>query len=463
MCIRDSRHTIIILTTNLGATAHRGSGLGFGTAAADTFSSEQILRAIGQTFRPEFQNRLDKVIVFHPLTRDLMRGILKKELDLVLQRRGLKDRVWAVEWEASAQEFLLEKGFSPEMGARPLKRAIDQYVIAPLAATIVEKRFPEGDQFVFVRSDGRAIQAEFVDPDSDARTAGSASAVPSGETPALPTMILAPGGTAAEVQALQDEFATVEEELASAEWEDLKIAVSEPMQSPDFWSRSDRHQTLARLALMDRVKAAAATAHSLRDRLARHTGKSPRELVSRLAQQLHLIKEGMRDVRESAPVEVALRVEPAFDKPGDNRLTRDWCVRLLDMYRAWAAKRNMQLTEIAGERTGDPPLLLISGFGAHRCLSAEIGLHVLELGEDDKRGSRATARVSLAVAPLGDVPEPRLRSNLLQTLQQQSRPQTIVRRYRTDPSPLVRNMNGSGRTGRLDAVLQGDFDLIASA
>ena len=73
-----------------------------------------------------------------------------------------------MEWEASAQDFLLEKGFSPEMGARPLKRAIDQYLIAPLAATIVERRFPEGDQFVFVRSDGRAIQAEFVDPDGGA-------------------------------------------------------------------------------------------------------------------------------------------------------------------------------------------------------------------------------------------------------------------------------------------------------
>ena len=106
--------------------------------------------------------------MFRPLTRDLMREILKKELNRVLERRGLKYREWAVEWEASAQEFLLEKGFSPEMGARPLKRAIDQYLIAPLAATIVEQRFPEGDQFVFVRSDGRAIQAEFVDPDSGA-------------------------------------------------------------------------------------------------------------------------------------------------------------------------------------------------------------------------------------------------------------------------------------------------------
>ena len=92
----------------------------------------------------------------------------------MLERRGLKDRDWAVEWESSALEFLLEKGFSPEMGARPLKRAIEQYVIAPLAATIVERRFPEGEQFVFFRSDGRAIQAEFVDPDDDARRPAAA-------------------------------------------------------------------------------------------------------------------------------------------------------------------------------------------------------------------------------------------------------------------------------------------------
>ncbi len=468
--VADFRHTIIILTTNLGATAHRTSGLGFGTAAADTFSSEQILRAIGQTFRPEFQNRLDKVIVFHPLTRNLMRGILKKELDLILQRRGLKDRVWAVEWEASAQEFLLEKGFSPEMGARPLKRAIDQYVIAPLAATIVEKRFPEGDQFVFMRSDGRAIQAEFVDPNSDATSVGSAWNGASGEPPALSAMMLAPAGTTAEASALDSEYAAIKEMLDAPEWEDLKIAISEPMHAADFWSRPDRHRTLARLALMDRVKAAAGTASSLRERLAkgtRHTGKSSRELVSRLAQQLHLIKEGMRDMREDAPIEVALLVEPAFDKPGDKtsdgRLARDWCVRLQDMYRAWAAKRNMQLSEIAGERPGDPPLLLVSGFGAHRCLAQEVGLHVLDLAEDDKRGSRAAARVCLMVTPLGDVPAHRVRGLLLQALQQQTRPQSIVRRYRDDPSPLVRNMNGSGRTGRLDVVLQGDFDLIAYA
>src|SRR5207302_6309844 len=166
--------------------------------AADAFTNEQVMRAISQTYRPEFQNRIDKIIVFQPFTRDLMRVILKKELNGVLERRGLKDRDWAVEWESTALEFLLEKGFSPAMGARPLKRAIEKYVIAPLAATIVERRFPEGDQFVFVRSDGRAIQAEFVDPDGDALpgsptpTAGAA-----GKPIALPEMILAATGSEA--------------------------------------------------------------------------------------------------------------------------------------------------------------------------------------------------------------------------------------------------------------------------
>src|SRR5262249_40581945 len=126
--VADFRHCIIIMTTNLGATSHQTSNLGF-APAADVFTPEQITRAISQTYRPEFQNRIDKILVFQPLTRELMRVILKKELDAVLERRGLKDRDWAVEWEFSALEFLLEKGFTPEMGARPLKRAIEQYVM----------------------------------------------------------------------------------------------------------------------------------------------------------------------------------------------------------------------------------------------------------------------------------------------------------------------------------------------
>src|SRR6202035_4859443 len=210
--VADLRHCLIILTSNLGATAHRSIGLGF-APPADEVSKDQVLRAIAPTYRPEFRNRLDKIIVFNPLTRALMRGILKKELAALLERRGLKDRTWAIEWESSALEFLLEKGFSPEMGARPLKRAIDQYLVAPLAAIIVEKRFPEGEQFLFVRSDGNGIQAEFVDPDADVAAIGQTSIEAAGGSAdpiPLAAVILGPQGTPDEVRGLQTEYAAIE-------------------------------------------------------------------------------------------------------------------------------------------------------------------------------------------------------------------------------------------------------------
>ncbi len=461
----DFRHCIIILTTNLGATSHRGADLGFLPASA-SFSNEQIVRAVGQTFRPEFQNRLDKVIVFQPLDRELMRSILKKELGRVLERRGFKDREWAVEWEASALEFLLEKGFSPEMGARPLKRAIDQYVIAPLAATIVERRFPEGDQFVFVRSDGKAIQAEFVDPDSgEGEGADVLAPVSDDRRQALPAMILGARGEAAELKSLEHHFETMKAAFASDAWEDAKAELAAKMQASGFWTKPERYEVLTRLALMDRVRAASETAESFRARLIRGTGgggKSSKELVARLALQLHLIGEGIKDVYEAAPIEAVLSVEPALeggDRHGD---PDEWRGRLVAMYRAWAAQRNMQLSEVSA-KAKEPPLLLIGGFGAYRTLSREAGLHVLETPGEEKTVGRVTARVRVAAAPLGEIAPNKLPATLAAALSRAALSNILVRRYRDGASPLVRDMVAGWRTGRFDAVLQGDFDLIAAA
>ena len=463
----DFRHCIIILTTNLGATSHRSADLGF-LPGSSAFSNDQIMRAIGQTFRPEFQNRLDKVIVFQPLSRELMRSILKKELGRVLERRGFKDREWAVEWESSALEFLLEKGFSPEMGARPLKRAIDQYVIAPLAATIVERRFPEGDQFVFVRSDGRAIQAEFVDPDSgESEGANAVAAVSGDKRQALPAMILAARGEAAELISLEHHFETIQAAFASEAWDEVKADLAAKMQASDFWAKPERYEVLTRLALMDRLRAATETAESFRARLARGTGtggKSSKELVARLALQLHLIGEGVKDVYEAAPIEAVLSVEPALDGGGGRHSgeEEEWCAQLVAMYRAWAASRNMQLSEVSA-KAKEPPLLVIGGFGGYRTLSHEAGLHVLEMPGEEKTVDRVTARIRVAAVPLGEIPPNKLSAALAAALSRAAPSNTLIRRYRNGASPLVRDMVAGWRTGRLDAVLHGDFDLIATA
>jgi hypothetical protein len=133
------------------------------------------------------------------------------------------------------------------------------------------------------------------------------------------------------------------------------------------------------------------------------------------------------------------------------------------MHRTWAANRHMQLNELYGIAAHDLPLLLISGFGAHRLLEKEAGLRVLERPEHEGGRSRATARVRLAMPPPGDLPAARLGRALAEALEQGAKPHAVVRRDRSGPAPLVRDMNGSWRAGRLDAVLGGNFDLVAAS
>lgn len=121
----------------------------------------------------------------------------------------------------------------------------------------------------------------------------------------------------------------------------------------------------------------------------------------------------------------------------------------------------MQLGELDG-RSERHPSLIISGFGAHRLLAQEVGLHLLE-GDEEKGARRATARVLMAVTPLGDMAPERQHRLLMEAFERSPRSGSIVRRYRHGASPLVRNLNGAWRTGRLDAVLRGDFDLIAAS
>lgn len=452
--VADFRHTIIILTSNLGATAHKSAGLGF-APRADAFSQEQVRRAVAQSFRPEFVNRLDKVIVFRPLTRDRMRSILRKELARVLERRGLQNRDWAVEWESSALEFLLEKGFTADMGARPLKRAIDHYLLAPLAATMVERRFPTGDQFLFVRSDGEGIQVEFVDPDADSGQSPPDSIASEVRADELARTIQQPSGTRDERDRLVARLARIEGRIEDPEWQALRETLLQRMSEAQFWERPDRHRVLARYALMDRVRAAAGTARSLSERHARNRGgQFSRELAGRFALQLLLVEHGIRDVHGDAPVEMVLSVEPALEAAGDVEQAHRWCRQVFDMYVGWCARRRMH--SVRRELDHGAAALVVSGFGAHAILVREHGLHVL----DGDGGGRSVARVRVAPLWAGEAARDIPAAALRQALAAAQVASPIVRRYRFEPSPLVRDAERGWRTGRLQDVLAGDFDLF---
>ena len=267
----DFRHCLIILTSNLGATAHRSLGLGF-SPQADMFTTEQIMRAISQTYRPEFQNRLDKVIVFRPLTRELMRGILRKELAGAarasrVQGSRLGGRMGILRARIPAGSKASRRKWAR---ARSNARSINTW----------SRRWPRSSWRSGFRkassSSSCAATARRSRPNSSIRTRDGAAADGLGAEPAAPPsalapMILAPAGTQDGIPGARAEHARIERTLASAEWQGLKTRLSGEMSAPDFWNRQDRFDTLARFALMDRVKAATETAQSLRARLARGT------------------------------------------------------------------------------------------------------------------------------------------------------------------------------------------------
>lgn len=459
----DFRHAIIILTSNLGAAAHRSAGIGF-TPAKDVFTEDQVMAAVERAFRPEFINRLDRIVVFKPLSRELMYKILRKELADILERRGLRNREWAVEWEPSALDFLLDRGFSSEMGARPLKRAIDHYLLAPLAASLVEHRFPQGDQFLFVRSNGKAIEVEFLDPNADAAETASpdAEAAPASNTLSLEGLILRPQGDAAARAFLQARRRDLAGRLDSPEWAALKTRLTKEAQDPEIWRRPDRAVVFGGLNVMDRVREAASTVERLGRRLESGAGGEPgaRDLVARLALQLCLTDAGVTDALTGAPDEAALLVEAVLDG-GEDDPASTWSRRLASMYSAWAERRRMQFELVAHEGP-DPPILLASGFGAYRTLLAEAGLHVF----DHPAGAplrREVARVRVIAGPSESADPAKAKAGLMARFAAAGEDRAVVRRYREAPAPLVRDSASGQRTGNLDQVLGGDFDLVFAA
>jgi ATP-dependent Clp protease ATP-binding subunit ClpC len=135
----DFRNTIVLLTSNVGAEAIRKQGaIGFGPASDEASYEkmrDKILEEAKRAFRPEFLNRLDGVIVFRSLSKPDLIRILELEVQKVTER--LQGKNMRILLDEKARSFLVEKGFDPVYGARPMRRAVEQYLEDPLAEEIL--------------------------------------------------------------------------------------------------------------------------------------------------------------------------------------------------------------------------------------------------------------------------------------------------------------------------------------
>jgi ATP-dependent Clp protease ATP-binding subunit ClpC len=153
----DFRNTIIIMTSNVGAsTIKRQTSLGFGAMNADESDfegmKEKILEESKRYFKPEFLNRLDDLVVFHMLEKVDLNQIVDLEVSKLVAR--LKEKEIDMTLAENARELLIEKGFDPNYGARPMRRAVERYLEDPLAEALLRGTVKTGDKVRVTRKQG---------------------------------------------------------------------------------------------------------------------------------------------------------------------------------------------------------------------------------------------------------------------------------------------------------------------
>lgn len=146
----DFKNTIIIMTSNIGARQLKdfGTGVGFGTNAkaenADDHAKGVVENALKKAFAPEFLNRIDDVIMFNSLSREDIHKIIDIELNHLFSR--VNNLGYTIKITDAAKDYIVEKGYDQQYGARPLKRAIQKYLEDPMAEEIIKSNLSEGDQ-----------------------------------------------------------------------------------------------------------------------------------------------------------------------------------------------------------------------------------------------------------------------------------------------------------------------------
>src|SRR5205823_13746892 len=165
------------MTSNIGAAEiARNTPLGFAVSDDETGISyddmkNRIMGELKKVFRPEFLNRIDDVIVFHKLARDEIKQII--ELLLRRIRESMAERELQLELSEAAKDLLVEKGWDPAMGARPLRRAIQRYIEDPLADFVLRAELTPGSTVMVERGEGTddnaesAVKLTVVEPDPE--------------------------------------------------------------------------------------------------------------------------------------------------------------------------------------------------------------------------------------------------------------------------------------------------------
>jgi len=382
----DFRRTIIILTSNIGATAI-STPLGFGALAPTQMvevDKDRTFRELSRVFRPEFLNRLDRIIHFRPLSLQVAEQIARREVDAVLQRSGIRRRQLVVDVDPAVMSLLVREGYSPHFGARPLKRTVERLLLLPLARAISSGSLRGRTVLRLAERNGRVEALMTNQPRAKSVPAKTGDAVSRGLKERL--------------QKLQESYAALAHSIAPLT--DRKSELIVQTQQPNFFRNSDlRNDTFGEIHNLDQflnlhqgfAKALAGLQRRLDGGPVSKTDEAlMRDKLDELTGEFAHLAFVAR-CKDSRDLGDALMVISLIDRTGP---AQDAVRKFTGMYQALAGHRRM-VAEVLGEFYNDKQdrvYLLVTGLGAYALLRNEPGLHQI-----DRRHKERTPRAGREV------------------------------------------------------------------
>jgi ATP-dependent Clp protease ATP-binding subunit ClpC len=367
----DFRRAIIILTSNIGAAAP-ALPLGFkdsGDGSVPNIDKERTFRELARFFRPEFLNRIDRIVQFRPLSLEIAERIARREIDVVLQRSGIRRRGLTVEVSPAVVSLVVREGYSPHFGARPLKRTVEQLLLLPLARAI---------------SSGNVLDEAVLHLNTRENRVAIAT------THRESAVVAAAQSTPQSDESLEAVLVGLQLRISDKEVKvnllaDRKSELLQRTQEPGFYDEaSKRAATFDEIHKLDQFLAAWKSLGKAVEVLSAKTQRSARmrddSALRQKVEQLSIELEHLCFVAESRNADElsdALVCVSLVDLTG---ASQSGVQRLVGMYQALARRRKIT-SEILGEYLegkNDCAYLHVSGLGSYLLLKDESGLHRLD-------------------------------------------------------------------------------------
>ena len=421
--------TIVIMTSNLGSDLHETT-FGF-QAETERVPQSAPPTAMEEFFRPEFINRIDRIVTFKPLEREHARILAQRELGQVLLRSGITRRELRVDVDPGVIDILVREGFSPIFGARPLKRAVETFALLPIARQIVQMTGDHRQALLRLIPQGRGITARVVEDRQTRRQETLVRGVPVVNPIDGSKTKLKPKQIAERISQLTEAVSALEQQCQDKKLEEQKTELLHRTTQKDFWDvPSTARETLGEIYRIERLLEAVARVRtrmeSLQTRYETARKKQDADALTAVAEraveiQLHadLVKyslecRGKLD-RGDAFVQISAVAEDA---------PQDLAQQLCEMYAGWAKLKGLSVKTVHEELTNTGStadvVLLIEGVAAYGILRGEDGMHEFVFGRTSEEAKQSFF-VRVRVLPVIDSNDDRVPSGEISVNSQRSR------------------------------------------